>query len=77
MVPENHFKNGRVHTERMKNSYGVWFGHKTINNRLMARGYPPWRILGKSLLTANHRQLRLDWAQSWQNLTAAARRHVI
>ena len=31
----------------------------------------------KPLLTANHRRLRLDWAQRWRNLTVAHWQHVI
>ena len=31
----------------------------------------------RSLLTANHRRLRLEWAQRWRNLTVAHRQHVI
>ena len=31
----------------------------------------------KPLLTANHRRLRLEWAQRWRNLTVAHWQHVI
>ena len=60
-----------------KNFYGVRVGHKTINKRIVARGYRAHRIQRKPLLTASHRQLHLDWARRWQNPTVAAWSHVI
>ena len=77
MVREDRLKSARALNERMRNLYGVRVGRKTINNRLVARGYRARRILRKPLLTANHRRLRLDWARRWQNLTMAAWSHVI
>ena len=35
------------------------------------------RSTTKPLLTANHRRLRLEWAQRWRNLTVAPWQHVI
>ena len=64
-------------TEKMRNLYDLCVGRKTINNRLVARSYSVRRILPKPLLTADHRRLCLDRAQSWQNLTVAAWSHVI
>ena len=48
-----------------------------VNNRLLSRGYLAYRPTTKSLLTANHRRLRLEWAQRWRNLTVAHWQHVI
>ena len=50
---------------------------QTVNNRLLSRGYRAYRPTTKPLLTANHRRLRLEWAQSWRNLTVAHWQHVI
>ena len=44
----------------------VCVGRKTINNRLASRAYRACRILGKPLLTVNHRRC-LDWTRRWQN----------
>ena len=46
-------------------------GRTTVNNRLLSRGYRAYRPTTKPLLTANHRRLRLEWAQRWRNLTVA------
>ena len=62
-----------VYPWHMRDLYGVRVGRKTINNRLVARGYHAHRILKKTQLTVNH---RLDWAWRWQNLTVAAWSHV-
>ena len=45
--------------------------------RLLSRGYRAYRPTTKPLLTANHRRLRLEWAQKWRNLTVAHWQHVI
>ena len=42
-----------------------------------ARGYRAYRPTTKPLLTANHRRLRLEWAQRWRNLTVAHWQHDI
>ena len=55
----------------MGNVCGVRVGCKSINSSLVARGYRAHWILRKPLLTSNHRQLRLDWARGYQNLTVA------
>ena len=52
-------------------------GRKTINNRLLSRSYRAYRPTRKPLLTVNHRRLRLEWAQRWQNLTRTHWQHVI
>ena len=77
MILEDCLKSGRALIKRMRNLYGVRVGHKMINNWLAARGYLAHRILRKPPLTANHRRLRLDWAQRWQNLIVAAWSQVI
>ena len=61
----------------MRNLYGGRAGWKTINNRLLPRGYQAYRPTRKPMLTANHRCLCLEWAQRWQNLTMAYWQHVI
>ena len=50
---------------------------RLTNNRLLYRGYRAYRPTTKPLLTANHRRLRLEWAQRWRNLTVAHWQHVI
>ena len=50
---------------------------QTVNNRLLSRGYWAYKPTMKPLLTANHRRLRLEWAQRWRNLTVAHWQHVI
>ena len=77
MVREDRFKGSRALTERMINLNGVRGCRKTINNPLVARDYRTRRILKKPLLTANHCQLRRDWARRWQKMTVAARSHLI
>ena len=62
-----------LHTVTTLNQYL----HTTVNNRLLSRGYRAYRPTTKPLLTANHRRLRLEWAQRWWNLTVAHRQHVI
>ena len=64
-------------TARMRNLYGMRAGRTTVNNRLLSRGYRAYRPTTKPLLTANHRRLRLEWAQRWRNLTVAQWQHVI
>ena len=61
----------------MRNLYGMRAGRTTVNNRLLSRGYLAYRPTTKPLLTANHRRLRLEWAQRWRNLTVAHWQHVI
>ena len=58
---------------RMRNLYGMRAGRTTVNNRLLSRGYRAYR----PTTTANHRRLRLEWAQRWRNLTVAHWQHVI
>ena len=77
MVRQDRFLSARALTTRMRNLYGVRAGHTTVNNRLLSRGYRAYRPATKSLLTANHRRLRLEWAQRWGNLTVAHWQHVI
>ena len=67
----------RALTARMRNLYGMRAGRTTVNNRLLSRGYRAYRSTTKPLLTANHRRLRLEWAQRWRNLTVAHWQHVI
>ena len=52
-------------------------GRTTVNNRLLSRGYQAYKPTTKPLLTANHRRLRLEWAQRWRNLTVAHWQQVI
>ena len=59
------------------NLYGMRAGRITVNNRLLSRGHRAYRPTTKPLLTANHRRLRLEWAQRWRNLTVAHWQHVI
>ena len=65
MVRQDRFLSARVLTTRM------------VNNRLLSRGYWAYRPTTKPILTANHRRLRLEWAQRWRNLTVAHWQHVI
>ena len=71
------FLSARGLTARMRNLYGMRAGRTTVNNRLLSRGYRAYRPTTKPLLTANHRRLRLEWAQRWRNLTVAHWQHVI
>ena len=57
--------------------YGMRAGRTMVNNRLLSRGYRAYRPTTKPLLTANHRRLRLEWAQRWRNLTLTHWQHVI
>ena len=77
MVRQDRFTGARALTAWMRNLYGMMAGQKTINNRFLSRGYRAYRPTRKSLLTANHCCLRLEWAQSWQNLAMAHCQHVI
>ena len=77
MVRQDRFLSARALTARMRNLYGMRAGHTTVNNRLLSRGYRAYRLTTKPLLTANHRRLRLEWAQRWRNLTIAHWQHVI
>ena len=64
---EDHFRITRALTERMRNLYGVHVGRKTINNTLVARGYPVCRILRKPLLTSSTVRRTLPARlQGWQ-----------
>ena len=71
MVRQDRFLGARALTARMRNLYGMRAGRTTVNNRLLSRGYRAYRPTTKPLLTANHRRLRLEWAQRWRNLTVA------
>ena len=77
MVRQDRFLSTRALTARMRNLYGMRAGRTTVNNRLLSRGYRAYRPTTKPLLTANHRRLRLEWAQRWRNLTVAHWQHVI
>ena len=77
MVRQDRFLSARALTARMRNLYGMRAGRTTVNNRLLSRGYQAYRPTAKPLLTANHRRLRLEWAQRWRNLTVAHWQHVI
>lgn len=77
MVRQDRYKSARFLTERMRNLYGVRAGRKTINNRLVERGYRARRPLRKTPLTAYHRRMRLAWAQRWRNLTVVHWQHII
>ena len=71
MVRQDRFLSARALTARMRNLCGMRAGRTTVNNRLLSRGYRACRPTTKPLLTANHRRLRLEWAQRWRNLTVA------
>ena len=77
MVRQDRFLSARALTALMRNLYGMRAGRTTINNRLLSRGYRAYRPTTKPLLTANHRHLRLEWAQRWRNLTVTHWQHVI
>ena len=77
MVRQDRFLSAQALTARMRNLYGMRAGRTTVNNRLLSRGYRAYRPTTKPLLTANHRRLRLEWAQRWRNLTVAHWQHVI
>ena len=77
MVRQDRFLSARALTAQMRNLYGMRAGRTTVNNRLLSRGYRAYRPTTKPLLTANHRRLRLEWAQRWRNLTVAHWQHVI
>ena len=77
MVRQDRFLSARALTARMRNLYGMRAGRTTVNNRLLSRNYRAYRPTTKPLLTANHRRLRLEWAQRWRNLTVAHWQHVI
>ena len=63
MVRQDRFLSARRLTARMRNLYGMRAGRTTVNNRLLSRGYRAYRPTTQPLLTANHRRLRLEWAQ--------------
>ena len=77
MVRQDRFLSARALTALMRNLYGMRAGRTTVNNWLLSRGYRAYRPTTKPLLTANHRRLRLEWAQRWRNLTVAHWQHVI
>ena len=77
MVQKDRFISARALTARIRNLYGTRAGQKTINKRLLSHCYHAYRPNRKSLLTANHHCLHLEWAQSLQNLTMAHSQHVI
>ena len=70
-------RSDRIVSWVLRNLYGMRAGRTTVNNRLLSRGYRAYRPTTKPLLTANHRRLRLEWAQRWRNLTVAHWQHVI
>ena len=58
MVRQDRFINARALTvRRMRNWYGMRASWKTINNRLLSRGYRAYRTTRKPLFTANHHRL--------------------
>ena len=77
MVRQDGFLSARALTARMRNLYRMRAGRTKVNNRLLSRGCRAYRPTTKPLLTANHRRLRLEWAQRWRNLTVAHWQHVI
>ena len=83
MVRQDRFLSARALTAWMRNLYGMSAGRTMVNNWLLSHGYRDVLKLLKSitttkpLLTANHRRLRLEWAQRWRNLTVAHWQHVI
>ena len=77
MVGQDRFLSARALTARVRNLYGMMAGRTMVNNQLLSRGYRAYRPTTKPLLTANHRRLRLEWAQRWRNLTVAHWQHVI
>ena len=77
MVRQDRFLGARALTARMRNLYGTRAGRTTVKNRLLSRRYRAYWPTTKPLLTVNHRRLRLEWAQRWQNLTVAHWQHVI
>ena len=77
MVRQDSFISAWALTAQMRNFYGMRSGRTTFHNQLLSHGryaYPPTK---KPLLTTNHRLLRLEWAQRWQNLTMVHWQHVI
>ena len=76
MVRQDRFLSARALTARMRNLYGMRASRTTVNNRLLSRGYRAYRPTTKPPPTANHRRLRLEWAQRWRNLTVAHWQHV-
>ena len=77
MVRQDRFLSARALTAWMRNLCKIRAGRTTLNNRLLSRGYGAYRLTTKTLLTANHRRFRLEWAQRWRNLTVAHWQHVI
>ena len=77
MVWQDRFIGARALTARMRNLYEMRAGLKTINDRLLSRDCRAYRPTRNPLLTTNHRRLRLEWAQRWQNPTMARWQHVI
>ena len=66
MARQHRFINAQALVVRMRNLYGMRAVRKTINNKLLSRGYCDYRPTRKPLLTANHRCLHLEWAQMCQ-----------
>ena len=60
----------------MKNLYGIGAGRKTLNNRLLSRGYHAY-IPTRKFLPVDHPPLCLKWSQRWQSLTMAHWQYVI
>ena len=77
MVWDDRFLSDRALAVWMRNWYGMRAGQKTINNRLLSRGYRACKPTRNPLLSSDHTYLGLEWAQGWQNLTMAHRQHVI
>ena len=69
MVRQDRFLSAGALTARIRNLYGMRAGRTRVNNRLLSRGYRAYRPTTKPLLTANHRRLRLEWAQRWRILS--------
>ena len=53
MVQQSRFISVRGSTARMRNFYGMRAGRKTINNRLLSRGYCIYRPTGKPTTTVS------------------------
>ena len=63
MVQQDRFINARVLMAWIKNMYGMRARQQTFTNQLLPHGYHAYRPTRKSLLTANHSLLCLEWAR--------------
>ena len=61
MVRQEYFISARALTVWIKNLYERRAGRKTVNNRLLSRGYHAYRLTRNPPLTANHHRLCLEW----------------